>query len=331
LAPDTLNFNVVKNFVLVGAAGYIAPRHMKAIRETGNNLVAAYDKSDSVGVLDSYFPDADFFVEFERFDRHLEKLKRAGTRLDFVSICSPNYLHDAHIRFGLRHGCDVICEKPLVLNPWNLDGVAEIEQETGRKIFNILQLRLHESAVQLKNLVDTSPNNRVFDIELTYIATRGKWYYASWKGDQSKSGGIATNIGIHFFDLLIWIFGKPQKNIVHIHTHDRAAGFLQLPRARVRWFLSINADTIPRQVFATGLRTYRSLLIENQEIEFSGGFTDLHTRSYEHILSGGGFRLDEAREAIQVVHDIRNARLSPNLGSDVHPLALLPLARHPFN
>lgn len=319
----------MKNFALIGAAGYVAPRHMKAIKETGNHLIAALDPFDSVGVIDSYFPGADFFVEFERFDRHIEKLRRKGTQLDYLSVCSPNYLHDAHIRFGLRVGADVICEKPLVLNPWNIDALEEIEHETGRKIYNILQLRLHPSVIELKKKIEEGPKDKIYDIDLTYLTSRGNWYYTSWKGEISKSGGIATNIGVHFFDMLMWIFGDLKENVVHLHTHDRAAGYLELERARVRWFLSINYDVIPEQIKEAGARTYRSLQIEGQEFEFSGGFTELHTRSYEDVLSGGGFRLREAQKAIQIVHDIRNTQ-AIGLTDNYHPLAKLPLTAHPF-
>lgn len=287
----------MKNFALIGAAGYVAPRHMQAIKETGNELVAALDKSDSVGVIDSYFPQADFFVEFERFDRHLEKLKRDGTNLDYVSVCSPNYLHDSHIRFGIRQGADVICEKPLVLNPWNLRTLEEISNETGKKIFNILQLRLHPSVIELREKVLNAPKDKIFDVELTYQTSRGNWYYTSWKGDLSKSGGIATNIGVHFYDMLGWIFGDVKDNKVHLHSHDRAAGYLEFAQARVKWFLSINYNTISEDLKAKGARTYRSLKIEGQEFEFSGGFTDLHTRSYEEILKGNGFEIGEAKKS----------------------------------
>ncbi len=319
----------MKNFVLIGAAGYIAPRHLKAIKDTGNNLVAAYDPFDSVGILDSYFPDADFFTEFERFDRHIEKLKREGTKIDYVSICSPNYLHDAHIRFGLRHGADVICEKPIVLNPWNIDALREIEKKTKKNIYNILQLRLHPSVVELKKKIDSEIKDKIYDIDLTYLTSRGNWYYTSWKGDMSKSGGIATNIGVHFFDMLIWIFGNVKRNEVHLHSHDRAAGFLELEKARVRWFLSINFDVIPTNIKEKGLRTYRSLKIENQEFEFSGGFNELHTRSYESILTNKGYGVEDAKKAIQIVHDIRNAEVQQN-SSNSHPLISLPLKKHPF-
>ena len=316
-------------FGLIGAAGYVAPRHMEAIQKTGNQLVAALDKNDSVGVLDRYFPQTDFFVEFERFDRHLDKLKRAGTPVEMISICSPNYLHDAHIRFGLRYGADVICEKPLVLNPWNVDALKEQEAETGQNVYNILQLRLHPSIIALKEKIAAAPSDQLFDIDLTYITARGHWYYTSWKGENTKSGGIATNIGIHFFDMLIWLFGSVQDNVVHIHTHDRAAGYLELERARVRWFLSINADTLPKPIREKGQRTYRQLSIDGEAIEFSDGFTDLHTKSYEAILAGNGFGIDAARSAIEVVHDIRH---HPPVGlqGDYHPLAGLPLAKHPF-
>ncbi|WP_282780148.1 Gfo/Idh/MocA family protein [Phaeodactylibacter xiamenensis] len=318
-----------KNFALIGAAGYIAPRHMKAIKETNNRLIAALDNTDSVGIIDSYFPGADFFVEYERFDRHLEKLKRGGTSLDYVSICSPNYLHDAHIRFGLRHGADVICEKPLVLNPWNIDALEEITRETGKEVYNILQLRLHPSVIELREKVQQAPKDKKFDVDLTYQTSRGHWYYTSWKGDLSKSGGIATNIGVHFYDMLQWIFGDVQENIVHIHTHDRAAGFLEFENARVRWFLSINYDTIPEKVRDSGARTFRSINIEGEEFEFSGGFTDLHTTSYQAVLDGNGFPLTTARKAIEIVHNIRH-KAPVGLKGDYHPLAKLPLTRHPF-
>ena len=319
----------MKNFALIGAAGYIAPRHMKAIQDTNNNLLAALDPSDSVGVIDSYFPNSAFFVEYERFDRHLEKLKRKGTPIDYVSICSPNYLHDAHIRFGLRQGADVICEKPIVLNPWNIDALEETEKETGKHIYNILQLRLHPSLIALKKQVDAAPKDKIFDIDLTYLTSRGNWYYASWKGDLSKSGGIATNIGVHFYDMLTWIFGDVKKSTVHIHTHDRAAGFLELERANVRWFLSINYDLIPEHLKEKGIRTYRSIEIENQEFEFSGGFTELHTRSYEEILKGNGFRIGTSRKAIEIVYDIRHQE-PVGVKGDYHPLARFPLKGHPF-
>lgn len=319
----------MKNFALIGAAGYIAPRHMKAIKDTGNQLLAAYDKFDSVGVMDSYFPNADFFTEFERFDRHVEKIKRTERKIDYVSICSPNYLHDAHIRFGLRVGADVICEKPLVLNPWNIDALKEIEVETGKKVYNILQLRLHPSIIALKERIVNGPKDKIYDIDLAYITSRGNWYFTSWKGDVSKSGGIATNIGVHFYDMLTWVFGNVKQHLVHLHTHDRAAGYLELERARVRWFLSINADTLPDSVKARGGRTYRSLTMEGEEIEFSDGFTELHTHSYQHVLEGQGFGLEEAKSSIQLVHDIRYAEVI-GLKGDYHPLAMTPQNPHPF-
>lgn len=299
----------MKDFALIGAAGYVAPRHMKAIKDTGNNLVAALDKHDNVGILDSYFPNAHFFTEFERFDRHLDKLKRKGQKVDYVSICSPNYLHDSHIRFALRHGADAICEKPLVLNPWNVNALAEIEKETNKKINTILQLRLHPAIIALKERIEKGPADKVYDIGLTYITSRGNWYGVSWKGEESKSGGIATNIGIHFFDMLIWIFGDVQEVKVNEIDAIHASGFLQLKKARVKWFLSINYDHIPESIRNAGKRTFRSLTLESEEIEFSEGFTDLHTQSYQQILKGNGFGLKEAKISIDLVHRIRNANI----------------------
>ena len=298
----------MKNFALIGAAGYIAPRHMKAIKDTGNNLVAAYDPFDSVGIIDSHFPEADFFTEFERFDRHLEKLKRNGTKIDYVAICSPNYLHDSHIRFGLRIGADVICEKPIVLNPWNVDALEELEAEYPGNIYNILQLRLHDSVIALKKRIDDGPKNEVYDVDLNYYTSRGKWYHQSWKGDPSKSGGIATNIGVHFFDMLSWVFGDVLESEVHEHGKTQASGFLRLQKARVNWVLSVDYENIPEHIRTTGMRTYRSIKIGEEEFEFSGGFTELHTRSYQHILDGKGFRIGVARRAIETVHGIRNAK-----------------------
>jgi len=320
----------MKNFALIGASGYIAPRHLKAIKDTDNNLIAALDKFDSVGIMDSYFPDVDFFVEPERFDRHLEKLKfEKNIHLDYISICTPNYLHDSHIRMALRRGADAICEKPLVLNPWNLDALAKMEKTSGQRVWNILQLRLHKSIIELKKKVDTAPKNKIFDIDLTYLTSRGNWYYTSWKGDVSKSGGVASNIGVHFFDMLSWIFGGIKTNITHIHTHDRAAGYLEFEKARVRWFLSINYDVLPNKIKAKGQRTYRSIKIEGEELEFSGGFTDLHTRVYKDILDGKGSGLEDARQAIEIVHDIRKAT-QVGLKGEYHPLAKLGLTKHPF-
>jgi UDP-N-acetyl-2-amino-2-deoxyglucuronate dehydrogenase len=298
----------MKNFAIIGVGGYIAPRHLKAIKDTGNSLIAALDKNDSVGILDSYFPEADFFTEFERFDRHLDKLKRKGVRIDYLTVCSPNYLHDAHIRFGLRIGADVICEKPLVLNPWNVDGLMEIEKETGKKIFTILQLRLHPAIIELREKVQKAPAGKKFDIDLKYITSRGHWYHVSWKGDIQKSGGIATNIGIHFFDMLLWIFGDVRSNKVSQHTDGTASGHLELERADVNWFLSIDANSLPAEAKKAGKRTFRSMTIDGNEFEFSEGFTELHTKSYEEILKGNGFPISEARKSIAVVHEIRKFR-----------------------
>ncbi|MFM7193188.1 MAG: Gfo/Idh/MocA family protein [Bacteroidota bacterium] len=296
----------MKKFAIIGVAGYIAPRHLMAIRDTGNKLIAALDRSDTVGVMDSYFPEADFFTEFERFDRHIDKLRRQGEQIDYVSICSPNYLHDSHIRFALRHGADAICEKPLVLNPWNVDALAEIEQETGRRVYNILQLRHHPAIIGLREKVKSGPADKVYDVDLTYMTSRGNWYHISWKGDVSKSGGITTNIGIHFFDMLIWVFGQVKGLEVFELTDDTASGFIELERARVRWTLSIDYARIPEQVRAQGKRTYRSLQMDGEEIEFSDGFTELHTRSYQSILNGEGFGLQEARPCIELAYRIRN-------------------------
>ena len=307
------------NFALIGAAGFIAPRHMKAIKDTGNNLVAAVDPFDSVGIIDSYFPDANFFVETERFDRHLDKLRRKGeNKVDYVSICSPNYLHDAHIRLALRNEAHAICEKPLVLNPWNVDALQEIEEESGKKINVILQLRYHPTILELKKKIENGPKDKIYDVDLTYITSRGKWYYISWKGDVEKSGGVATNIGIHFFDMLSFVFGDTKENIVHYSDRFSAAGFLQLERARVRWFMSIDHNTLPEEIKASGQRTYRSILIEGEEMEFSGGFMELHTESYRKILAREGFGVEDARQSINTVYKIRNAAPIGKIG-DYHP------------
>jgi len=307
----------MKKFALIGAAGYIAPRHMKAIKETGNELVAAMDPNDSVGIIDSYFPKADFFTEFERFDRHIDKLRRKQEKVDFVSICSPNYLHDSHIRFGLRSDSDVICEKPLVLNPWNIEGLKEIEADTGRRVSTILQLRVHPAIIDLKNKVMNSAKDSKHDVDLTYITSRGKWYLNSWKGDLKKAGGVATNIGIHFFDMLSYIFGDLQEAITHLRDDDKAAGYLEYENARVRWFLSVDAHDLPSEV--NGKQpTYRSIKVDDVEIEFSGGFTDLHTVSYEKILQGDGFTLDDALPSVEVVSKLRNGQINPNKG-EKHP------------
>ena len=306
-------------FALIGAAGYVAPRHMKAIQATGNDLVAALDPNDSVGVIDGYFPDADFFTEFERFDRHVDKLRRKGGKVDYVSICSPNYLHDAHIRFALRSQAHAICEKPTVLNPWNLDALQEIERETGCRVFTIHQLRLHPALVALKERIQATGG--VHDVEVTYITSRGHWYQSSWKGDVTKSGGVATNIGLHFFDVLMWVFGAPQQSTVHLSRADCAASVLSLERARVRWFLSINAAHLPERQRLGGRRTYRSITVGGQDVEFSEGFNDLHTESYRQILAGDGVTLEAARAAVQVASEIRHAPVVA-LSGDYHPLCV---------
>lgn len=310
----------MKNFALIGAAGYIAPRHMQAIKATGNQLVAAYDPNDSVGILDSYFPEADFFTEYERFDRHVDKRRRAGDgrRIDYISICSPNYLHDSHVRFALRSGADAICEKPLVVNPWNIDGLLEIERDSGKKVNTILQLRLHSSIIALREKVILGRRDSKHDVDLTYITSRGHWYSQSWKGEEKKSGGIAANIGIHFFDMLHYVFGALQDNIVHLLNETAAAGYLEYERARVRWFLSVDARDLPEPQRVAGQRTYRSITVGGDEIEFSGGFTDLHTRSYEEILAGRGYGLEENRAAINTVAAIRGGIVVPARG-DYHP------------
>lgn len=306
------------NFALIGAAGFVAPRHMKAIKETGNSLVAALDPNDSVGVIDSFFPEADFFTEFERFDRHVDKLRRREEAVKYVAICSPNYLHDAHIRFALRSNAHAICEKPLVLNPWNIDALSDIEAESAGKIFNILQLRLHPSIRKLREKVAEAPDGKVFDVDLTYLTSRGHWYHTSWKGDEDKSGGVATNIGVHFYDMLGWIFGPLKSNTVHIHEADIAAGLLEYQNARVRWFLSINSHYLPQDAVNKGARTHRSIMIGDESLEFSEGFTDLHTLSYQDILQGGGFGVNEARQAIETVYNIRHASPVGKKG-DYHP------------
>ena len=308
------------NFGLIGAAGYVARRHMQAIRDTGGDLRAALDPSDSVGIIDSYFPDAAFFTEFERFDRHVDLLRRQGRPLDYVSVCSPNYLHDAHCRFALRAGADAICEKPLVLNPWNIDGLAEMERSTGRRIFTILQLRLHPAVRALKARIAKGGGNRSHEIELTYVTPRGRWYGVSWKGDVHKSGGIATNIGIHFFDMLIHVFGGLGQSVVHMREDTRTAGWLELERARVRWFLSIDRDDLPEGAGENG-STFRSITVDGEAFEFSDGFADLHTESYRQILTGDGFGIDEARPSIGTVAQIREAAVEPGSG-ELHPFLI---------
>ncbi|MCZ7604161.1 MAG: Gfo/Idh/MocA family oxidoreductase [Melioribacteraceae bacterium] len=300
---------MTKNFALTGIAGYIAPRHLKAIKETGNNLIAAMDPHDSVGILDQYFPETSFFTEFERFDRHLEKLRREEpeNKLDYLSICSPNHLHDAHIRLGLRLGADVICEKPLVLNPWNLDILENLQNEFKQKIYTVLQLRVHPALIELKNKIDADNSDKKKEVILTYITSRGNWYNFSWKGDVRKSGGVATNIGIHFFDLLMWFFGKPVHSEVHINQDDKMGGFIELPNANVKWFLSIDGNDLPKSAIDAKQRTYRSILIDDNEVEFTQGFTDLHTLIYQNVLNGSGFGIEHARPSIELVHNIRNA------------------------
>jgi UDP-N-acetyl-2-amino-2-deoxyglucuronate dehydrogenase len=308
-----------KKFAIIGVGGYIAVRHLKAIKDTDNVLLASLDPNDSVGIIDSYFPNSHFFVEFERFDRHVDKLRRTGVHLDYVSICSPNYLHDSHIRFALRSGASAICEKPLVLNPWNIEALSEIEREYDRKINTILQLRLHPVLIDLKKRIESGPAGVVHDLDLTYITSRGNWYHTSWKGDIHKSGGIATNIGVHFFDMLSWIFGKIKNNTVHLLAPDKASGYLELEQARVRWFLSLDFNDLPPNVKQKGQRTYRSIVMDNTEIEFSEGFTDLHTKSYQEILAGNGFGLGEAQQSIDIVYQIRNAN-PIGLKGDYHEL-----------
>lgn len=303
-------------FALIGAAGYIAPRHLRAIRDNGGELVAAFDPADSVGILDSFFPNTSYFSEFERFDRHVEKLRRKGEGVDYVAICSPNYLHDAHIRFSLRSGAHAICEKPLVLNPWNVDALEELEADGDRKIFTILQLRLHPAVIALRDRVAAEPD-KIWDVDLTYITSRGGWYHVSWKGDEKKSGGIATNIGVHFYDMLSFVFGPLEENIVHLREPNRASGYLAYKRARVRWYLSIDRNDLPPHTPA-GQTTYRSITVGDDEIEFSAGFTDLHTLSYEHILSGQGFGIAEVRPSIETVARIRNMEITAP-GDLAHP------------
>ncbi len=310
----------MKNFAMIGVAGYIAPRHLRAIKENKQRLVVALDPNDSVGIMDSYYPNADFFTEFERFDRYVDKLKRNKDKktLDYLTICSPNYLHDSHVRFGLKSGMNVICEKPLVLNPWNIDGLIDIEKNCGKKVNTILQLRMHDSILALKREVDNNKNDNKYDVDLTYITSRGNWYHQSWKGDVKKSGGVATNIGVHFFDMLHFIFGKLQNNVCHYMSETRASGYLEYEHARVRWFLSIDYEDIPENIKATGIRTYRKIICNGKEIEFSQGFTDLHTKSYEAILKGNGYGLEENKIAIQTVADIRNQG-SYSIAGDYHP------------
>nr|WP_269466059.1 Gfo/Idh/MocA family oxidoreductase [Syntrophotalea acetylenivorans] len=313
--------NQMKNYALVGAGGYIAPRHMRAIQDTGNQLVAALDPSDSVGILDSYSHDIAFFTEFERFDRFVEKLKRQGEekRIHYVSICSPNYLHDAHIRFALRIGADAICEKPLVLNPWNVDALQQMEEESGQRIYNILQLRVHPSIIALKEKVAKARKKDKYEIDLSYITSRGRWYFTSWKGNEQKSGGVATNIGVHFFDMLMWIFGDVKHHEVHLSDERRMAGFLELEKANVRWFLSVDRKDLPEVAVKEKKPTFRSISVDGEEFEFSNGFTDLHTVVYQEILAGRGFGLEDARRAINLVYELRNAKATKVNGGNSHP------------
>lgn len=313
-----------KNFALIGASGYIAPRHMKAIKETGHMLIVALDKYDGIGIMDSHFPQAHFFTEFERFERFIDQWHRDGNkRIEYIGITTPNYLHDSHIRFTLKNGAHAICEKPLVLNPHDIDQLKVIEEETGKKVYNILQLRLHDSIIALKEKIAKELHhnpNKIYDIDLTYLTSRGRWYFESWKGDEKKSGGIATNIGVHFFDMLSWIFGPIEENIVHLKQVDTNAGFMKLKNANVRWFLSVNYDYIPDDIKITSKTTFRSITVDGEEFEFSEGFTDLHTKSYRHILDGDGFGLEEARNSINIVSEIRS--LVPlGLRGEYHPFA----------
>lgn len=310
------------NFALVGAAGFVAPRHMKAIKDTGNQLVAAVDPHDSVGVLDGHFPGARFFTEIERFDRHLEKLRREAEdqRVDYVSVCSPNYLHDAHARLAMRIGAHAICEKPLVINPWNLDQLKAVEQDTGKRVYTVLQLRLHEQLKELKAKIDAEPAGKKHQVDLAYITRRGQWYNTSWKGDLERSGGVAMNIGIHFFDMLMWLYGKPESTAMHLRDPRRMAGSLELERASVRWFLSIDADDLPDDVKANNGHAYRSITADGEEIDMSAGFADLHTRVYEDVLAGGGFSIDDARPAVELAYDIRHQELVDNAGDLAHPM-----------
>jgi len=311
----------MKNFAITGVAGYIAPRHLKAIKETGNNLVAAVDPHDSVGILDQFFPRTSFFTEFERFDRHLEKLRRKGEehKVHYLSICSPNNLHDAHIRLALRIGADAICEKPLVLNPWNLDSLQELENETGSRVYTILQLRVHESIIKLKKKISSTKTNQKYKVNLTYITSRGLWYDYSWKGQKEKAGGIGTNIGVHFFDMLIWLFGGVQHSELHLSEPNKMAGYIELENAEVSWFLSADTSDLPTDVLEKGLPTFRSIEYNGEEIQFSSGFTDLHTRVYEETLEGNGFGIEDARPSITLVHDLRTSKTVENSDSVIHP------------
>jgi UDP-N-acetyl-2-amino-2-deoxyglucuronate dehydrogenase len=313
----------MKNFAITGVAGYIAPRHLQAIKATGNQLVAAVDPHDSVGLLDKFFPDVSFFTEFERFDRHLEKLRREGSqhKVDYLAICSPNNLHDAHIRLALRVGAHAICEKPLVLNPWNLDALQELERESSSRVFNVLQLRVHPALMELKKKLSGEKSNKKHDVVLSYVTSRGLWYYFSWKGMAEKSGGIATNIGIHFFDFLIWLFGNPQTYILHLKDIKRMSGFIELENANVKWFLSTDRNDLPDEAVKKGESTFRSITVDGQEVQFSDGFTDLHTRVYEETLKGNGFGIEDARPSIILVQKLRTASVVETK-DEIHPYAM---------
>lgn len=318
---ESKKFAVAKNFAVIGVAGYVSPRHLNAIHQTGNRLVVAMDKNDSVGFLDRFSRDVRFFTEIERFDRHLEKLRRRpeAERIHYVSICTPNYLHDAHCRLALRLNADVICEKPLVINPWNLDQLASIESESSGKISTVLQLRLHPALQELKKRLEMDTSRNQYDVNLTYITSRGPWYHVSWKGKPEKSGGLAANIGIHFFDMLQWLFGAHGEVKLYLSEKHRMSGFIELERAKVRWFLSVDADDLPIKIAPDKPQTYRSITIDGKEIEFSGGFTDLHTRVYENVLSGGGFGIDDVRPSTELTYAIRQSSISP-ADDMVHPL-----------
>lgn len=317
------------NFILIGAAGFIAPRHLKAIKETGNVLLAAFDPHDNVGVLDSYFPDTSFFVEFERFERHIDKLIRKGIVINYCVVCSPNYLHDSHIRFALRFGINVICEKPLVLYSRNAESLRKLEFETKKKVNAILQLRLHPNIQLLKRKLESQKNKVLHDIELTYIVPRGNWYYTSWKGDTSKSGGIATNIGIHFFDMLIWLFGSVKSSLVHINSHDTAAGYLELANAKIRWFISINSQNLPVDKGGYAKGAFRSIMVDHESIDFTSGFDNLHTQSYINILDGRGFSIEDSIPSIRLVEVIRN-QVPVSIDGPHHPFVHNPVSKHPF-
>lgn len=311
-----------KNFAITGVSGYVAPRHLRAIKDTGNKLVAAIDPHDSAGILDQYFDDVRFFTEFERFDRHLDKLRRqnAGVEIHYITVCSPNYLHDAHCRLALRIGADAICEKPVVLNPWNIDALQELEQESGKKIYTVLQLRVHPTLIELKKKLDAEKSSKKKEVVLTYITSRGPWYLSSWKGMADRSGGLATNIGVHFFDLLLWLFGDVRHSEVHFVEPLRTAGFMELDKATVKWFLSIDSKDLPKNTVEAKQRTFRAVSIDGTDLEFSEGFTDLHTVVYKETLAGRGFGLESARPSVELVHDIRVAK-SVGCNENTHPWA----------